>query len=36
MEELKNTDKEGISTKRRIGKSTYEIVIIFYSMRIKE
>ena len=23
MEELKNTDKKGISTKRKIGKTTY-------------
>lgn len=28
MEELKNTDKEGISTKRKIGKTTYEPIII--------
>ncbi len=26
MEELKNTDKKGISTKRKIGKTTYEVV----------
>ena len=36
MEELKNTDKKGISTKRKIGKTTYETIIIFYSMKIKE
>ena len=36
MEELKNTDKKGSSTKRKIGKTTYEPIIIFYSMRIKE
>ena len=29
MEELKNTDKKGISTKRRIGKTTYEVVVHF-------
>ncbi len=29
MEELKNTDKKGISTKRKIGKTTYEIVLHF-------
>lgn len=29
MEELKNTDKKGISTKRKIGKTTYEVVIHF-------
>ncbi|CAK1609158.1 hypothetical protein [Streptococcus oralis] len=28
MEGLKNTDKEGISTKRKIGKTTYEPIII--------
>ncbi len=27
MEELKNTDKKGISTKRKIGKTTYEVVV---------
>ena len=26
MEELKNTDKKGLSTKRKIGKTTYEVV----------
>lgn len=26
MEELKNTDKKGSSTKRKIGKTTYEVV----------
>lgn len=26
MEELKNTDKQGLSTKRKIGKTTYEVV----------
>ena len=29
MEELKNTDKKGISTKRKIGKTTYEFVVHF-------
>lgn len=29
MEELKNTDKKGISTKRKIGKTTYEVVVRF-------
>ena len=29
MEELKNTDKKGISTKRKIGKTTYEAVVHF-------
>ena len=29
MEELKNTDKKGISTKRQIGKTTYEVVVHF-------
>ena len=29
MEELKNTDKKGISTKRKIGKITYEVVVHF-------
>ena len=29
MEELKNTDKKGISTKRKIGKTTYEVVVYF-------
>ena len=28
MEELKNTDKKGISTKRKIGKTTYVPTII--------
>jgi len=28
MEELKNTDKKGSSTKRKIGKTTYEPIII--------
>ena len=28
MEELKNTDKKGISTKRKIGKTTYEVVVL--------
>ena len=36
MERLKNADKKGISTKRQIGKTTYEPIIIFYSMKIKE
>ena len=27
MEELKNTDKKGISTKKKIGKTTYEVVV---------
>ena len=26
MEELKNTDKQGLSTKRKIEKTTYEVV----------
>ena len=29
MEELKNTDKKGISTKRKIGKSSSEVLIHF-------
>ena len=29
MEELENTDKKGISTKRKIGKTTYEVVVHF-------
>ena len=29
MEELKNTNKKGISTKRKIGKTTYEVVVHF-------
>ena len=29
MEELKNTGKKGISTKRKIGKTTYEVVVHF-------
>ena len=29
MEELKNKDKNGISTKRKIGKTTYEVVVRF-------
>ena len=29
MEKLKNTDKKGISTKRKIGKITYEVVVHF-------
>ena len=28
MEKLENTDKKGISTKRKIGKTTYESTII--------
>ncbi|KXT81273.1 N-ethylammeline chlorohydrolase [Streptococcus oralis] len=36
MEELKSPDKKGISAKRKIGKPTYEPIIILYSMRIKE
>ena len=28
MEGLKNTDKEGISTKKKIGKTSYEPTII--------
>ena len=28
MEELKNTDRKSISTKRKIGKTTYEPIII--------
>ena len=29
MEELKNKDKNGISTERKIGKTTYEVVVHF-------
>lgn len=29
MEELKNKDKNGINTKRKIGKTTYEVVVHF-------
>ena len=29
MEELKNTGKKGISTNRKIGKTTYEVVVHF-------
>ena len=29
MEKLENTDKKGISTKRKIGKTTYEVVVHF-------
>lgn len=29
MEELKNKDKNGISTKRKIGKTTYEVIVHF-------
>ena len=29
MEELKNTDKKGSSTKRKIGKTTYEVLVHF-------
>ncbi|MGT2941653.1 transposon-encoded TnpW family protein [Streptococcus cristatus] len=29
MEELKNTDKKGLSTKRKIGKTTYEVLVHF-------
>ena len=29
MEELKNTDKKGISTKRKIGKTTDEFIVYF-------
>ena len=29
MEELKNADKKGIGTKRKIGKSSYEVLIHF-------
>ena len=36
MEELKSQDKKGIITKRKIGKTTYEPIIILYSMKIKE
>ena len=28
MEELKNKDKNGISSKRKIGKITYELITI--------
>ena len=29
MEKLENTDKKGISTKIKIGKTTYEVVVHF-------
>ena len=29
MQELKNADKKGISIKRKIGKTTYEVVVHF-------
>ena len=29
MEELKNKDKNGISTKRKIGNTTYELLVHF-------
>ena len=29
MEELKNTDRKSISTKRKIEKITYEVVVYF-------
>lgn len=29
MEKLENTDKKGISTKGKIGKTTYEVVVHF-------
>ena len=29
MEELKNKDKNGISTKKKLGKITYEVVVHF-------
>ena len=29
MEKLENTDKKGISTKRKIGKTAYEVVVHF-------
>lgn len=29
MKELKNIDKKGISTKRKIGNTTYEVVVRF-------
>ena len=29
MEELKNKDKNGISTKKKLGKTTYEVVVHF-------
>ena len=29
MEKLENTDKKGISTKRKIRKATYEVVVHF-------
>ena len=29
MEELKIGDKKGISTKRKIGKTTYEVIVHF-------
>ena len=29
MKELKNTDKKGSSTKRKIGKTTYELLVHF-------
>lgn len=37
MEELKNKDKNGISTERKIGKTTYEVVLsISMKMRQKQ
>lgn len=36
MEELKNTDKKGISTKRKIGKTTYEVVVHSMKMQLKQ
>ncbi|VJF94327.1 Uncharacterised protein [Streptococcus pneumoniae] len=29
MEEVKNRERKGISTKRKIGKTTYEVVVHF-------
>ena len=29
MKKLKNRDKKGISTKRKIGKTTYEVIVHF-------
>ena len=36
MEKLKNTDKKGISTKRKIGKTTYEVVVVHFNENATE
>lgn len=36
MEELKNADKKGIGTKRKIGKSSYEVLIHFNEIQLKQ